>query len=147
VLDDLGLIAAIEWQTRQFENRTGITCELDLPKTSVHLSQQARTALFRILQESLTNVARHASASRVRVSLICDPDWTSLSVDDNGKGIKSRDLEDRHSFGLLGMRERAAVFGGTVEIRGETNAGTTIKVSLPSHTLNGDSTDDHVAYG
>ena len=147
VLDDLGLIPAVEWQTRQFENRTGIVCELDLPEMPMHLSQRARTALFRILQESLTNVARHANASRVRVSLICDSDWTRLSVDDNGKGIKPRDLEDSHSFGLLGMRERAAVFGGTVEIRGETNAGTTVKVSLPSHTLNGDSTDDHVAYG
>ena len=147
VLDDLGLIAAIEWQTRQFESRTGIACELDLPEATLHLSQRARTALFRILQESLTNVARHANASRVRVSLIYDPDWTTLSVDDNGRGISPLDLEDSRSFGLLGMRERAAVFGGTVEIRGEANAGTAVKVSLPTHTLNGDSTDDHAAYG
>jgi len=103
--------------------------------------------LFRILQESLTNVARHASASRVRVSLIPDPDWTTLSVDDNGKGISPLDLEDSRSFGLLGMRERAAVFGGKVEIRGEANVGTAVKVSLPTHTLNGDSDNDHAAYG
>jgi PAS domain S-box-containing protein len=147
VLDDLGLIAAIEWQTRQFSSRTGVACELDLPEAPLHLSQRARTALFRILQESLTNVARHASASRVRVSLIPDPDWTTLSVDDNGKGISPLDLEDSHSFGLLGMRERAAVFGGKVEIRGEANAGTAVKVSLPTHTLNGDSDNDHAAYG
>ncbi len=88
VLDDLGLIAAIEWQTRQFANRTGIACELDLPEPTLHLSQRARTALFRILQESLTNVARHANASRVAVTLICDTVWTSLSVADNGKGIR-----------------------------------------------------------
>ena len=147
VLDDLGLIAAIEWQTRQFSSRTGVACELDLPEAPLQLSQRARTALFRILQESLTNVARHANASHVRVSLICDPDWTTLSVDDNGTGISPLALEDSRSFGLLGMRERAAVFGGTVEILGEANAGTAVKVSLPSHALNGDSTDDHAADG
>jgi PAS domain S-box-containing protein len=139
VLDDLGLIAAIEWQTRQFASRTGIACELDLPEAAMSLSQRARTALFRILQESLTNVARHASASRVRVCLTCGPDRITLSVYDNGKGIRAMDLDDSHSFGLLGMRERAAVFGGTVDFRGEVNGGTTVQVSLPTHALNGDS--------
>lgn len=147
VLDDLGLIAAIEWQTRQFGQRTGIACELHLPEAALPLSQRARTALFRILQESLTNVARHANASRVSVSLTCDPDWTTLCVQDNGKGIRPLDLEDSRSFGLLGMRERAAVFGGTVEIRGEANAGTSVKVSLPTHTLNGDTRHDDAPYG
>jgi PAS domain S-box-containing protein len=147
VLDDLGLIAAIEWQTRQFATRTGIACELNLPETPLNLSQPARTALFRIFQESLTNVARHAGASRVYVSLNRDPDWTTLSVEDNGRGISLLALEDSRSFGLLGMRERAAVFGGTVEIRGKPNAGTTVRVNLPTHTLTGDSTDDHAAYG
>lgn len=147
ILDDLGLAAAIEWQTRQFEHRTGIACAVDLPDAALSLSPRARTAIFRILQEALTNVARHANASRVSVSLVSDPAWTTLSVADDGKGISPLALEDSRSFGLLGMRERAAVFGGTVEIRGEAGAGTSVRVRLPSHALNGDSSDDNITHG
>lgn len=138
VLDDLGLAAAIEWLARQFTERTGIACNLDLPEAGPDLSQDARTALFRILQESLNNVARHAGAARVRVTLRHGDDSTRLLVEDDGKGISPQEIESPRSFGLLGMRERAAVFGGTLSIRGEAGVGTRVRVTIPMAALEED---------
>jgi signal transduction histidine kinase len=131
LLDDLGLIPAIEWQTEQFQFRTGIECVLELPDLDLDLSVAASTALFRILQESLTNVARHANASRVRVDLVRNNGWLNLVVADNGKGISTLDLESSRSFGLVGMRERAHVFGGRLDIQREPKGGTSVRVRIP----------------
>lgn len=135
VLDDLGLAAAIEWLARQFTERTGIACDLDLPDAGPDLSQDARTALFRILQESLNNVARHAGATTVMVTLRHGDDSTRLLVEDDGKGISQQEVESPRSFGLLGMRERAAVFGGTLSIRSEAGIGTRVCVTIPMAAL------------
>lgn len=131
VLDSLGLSAAIEWQAREFEARTGVRCDVSLPAQAPQLDRERSTALFRILQESLTNVARHARASLVQVALDYQPDQIGLSVRDNGQGIEPARLRDPHSVGLVGIRERALLLGGGCEIFGGPGAGTTVQVRLP----------------
>jgi PAS domain S-box-containing protein len=130
ILDELGLIPAIEWQTGQFSQRTGIQCILKLTATDIDLSPAASTALFRILQESLNNVARHANASEVQIDLTHADGWMSLIVQDNGRGIAAADTDHHHSFGLMGMHERAHVCGGQVSIHGEPGKGTTVRVRI-----------------
>ncbi|MEE9145492.1 MAG: sensor histidine kinase, partial [Candidatus Binatia bacterium] len=131
VLDDLGIVAAIEWQLREFQNRSGIACEFSSQVESLPLGRGQSTAVFRILQETLTNVARHAGASRVEVSLEEVEGDVVLRVSDNGRGIEESDLHDSKSLGLLGMRERAILFGGEVRISGGKGAGTTVLVRIP----------------
>lgn len=135
ILDELGLIPAIEWQAGQFSQRTGVRAILDLAVTDSALSPAVSTALFRILQESLNNVARHAGASEVRIEITQADGWMTLAVRDNGRGIAASDVENRHSFGLMGMRERAHVFGGQVGIYGEPGQGTTVQVRIPAQNL------------
>jgi len=136
ILDNLGLIPAIEWQADQFAERTGIRCAVKVPKQEFGLSPEASTALFRILQESLTNVARHSGAAQVTITLARDNGWISLSIQDDGKGITTLEQESSRSFGLLGMRERAEVFGGQVTFYGKRGAGTRVQVCIPAGTAN-----------
>jgi len=131
MLDDFGLPAAIEWQAREFQARTRVPCELSLPKMTPALPGECATAVFRILQESLTNIARHARATRVRVSLRVRADALLLKVTDNGIGIAAKKLVGPRSLGLVGMRERALRWGGHVEIIGRPGRGTTILLQLP----------------
>jgi PAS domain S-box-containing protein len=131
LLDDLGLGAAIEWQAQEFQARTGISCDLQLTGKDLVLDQHLCTALFRIVQEALTNVARHAAATRVLVSLREEAERLELEVRDDGRGITEGEAADRRSLGLLGMRERAALFGGTVSVLGEPGRGTTVRVEVP----------------
>jgi signal transduction histidine kinase len=131
VLDSLGLCAAIEWQARDFEGRTGIECRATVPELDQPLERDRSTALFRILQESLTNVARHAEATRVEIDLSCEDGWVSLTVRDNGRGIRAGELSDPRSVGLLGMRERAALLGGECHIRNSAPGGTLVEARLP----------------
>ncbi len=131
VLDSLGLGAAIEWQVRDFEARAGVRCELQLPAAPVEMEPDRATALFRILQESLTNVARHARAKRVTVSLAKRADAWVLKIEDDGQGLPSAKLADPRSAGLLGMRERAALLGGKCDISSHAGRGTKIQASLP----------------
>jgi len=131
VLDDLGLVAAIEWQTREFQKRTNIRCELNLDEQQLVVSSDQGIALFRIYQEILTNVARHSQASKVRVLLRADAASLFLEVKDNGRGIQPAQIAGTGSLGLLGMRERAAVLGGKLDIHGEKARGTTITVAIP----------------
>lgn len=131
ILDDAGLLAAIEWQVEQFQRKTGIACTVRAPEQALDLSQQAATALFRILQETLTNIARHASARRVQVVLTQDQQWLCLQVTDDGIGIPAAKLENGRSLGILGMRERAQVFGGEFDITRRDHGGTSVSVSLP----------------
>jgi PAS domain S-box-containing protein len=134
LLDDLGLVAAIEWQTEEFENRTGIRCELTVDPEEIILDQDRSTAIFRIFQETLTNIARHAKATRVTISLKEKDDKVELRVRDNGKGITKEQISDSKSFGLMGIRERVHTWGGKVKITGKPGEGTTVVVSMPIET-------------
>lgn len=131
ILDNLGLTAAIEWQTEEFSSRTGIDCHLDCLEEIDGLDQARATACFRILQETLTNVARHAGATEVRVSLKPQAGSLMLQVRDNGRGISDHEITDRTAIGLLGMKERAHALGGEFEIKGAAGQGTTVTVSIP----------------
>lgn len=131
ILDDLGLVAAIEWQVHEFSNRTGIRCTSTLKADDTALPQKLATTLFRICQEALTNVARHAGATHVHVSLETRPEVLVLTVRDNGRGIDEHQLSDSVSLGLQGMRERARPWGGDVTFETNADAGTTVTASIP----------------
>jgi PAS domain S-box-containing protein len=131
VLDDLGLIAAIEWQAEEFQNRSGIQCHLDLEREEVALDRNRSTAIFRIFQEALTNIAQHAKASEVWISLHAQPGSLMLQIRDNGRGITQEEISSSKSLGLLGMRERAFAFGGEVVIATAPKQGTTVAVKIP----------------
>jgi len=131
VLDTLGLYAAIQWQVRDFETRAGIRCETFLPEESPELEPERSTAIFRILQESLTNIARHARATKVEVCLHLTADTVSLTVRDNGAGIADQKLDDPRSIGLIGMRERAALLDGACLFLVSPQGGTSVEVVLP----------------
>ena len=130
-LDDLGLLAAIELQAQEFENRSGIKCHLALPQTEIALDSHRSTAIFRIFQETLTNVARHANATRVNVRLVGDAESVTLEVTDNGKGIDEIRASAHNSLGLLGMRERALLLGGEFNVAGVSGQGTTVTLRVP----------------
>ena len=131
VLDDLGLVAAIEWQARDFQNRTGIECEISLPSEDFPLDRDRSTAVFRIFQETLTNVIRHAKATKVSVSLQNQATSLVLEVQDNGRGITDATVQHPKSLGLLGMRERVIPFGGEFHISGSPGMGTRVVVQFP----------------
>jgi len=131
LLDDLGLAVAIEWQAEEFQNRTGIKCEITLAPKDIILDQDRSTAIFRIFQETLTNVARHANATMIKVSLKEAEGKLVLKVRDNGIGITQEQISAPKSFGLIGMQERAHFWGGNVKISGIRNKGTTVTVSIP----------------
>jgi signal transduction histidine kinase len=131
ILDDLGLTAAIEWQAQEFQARAGIKCLVNLPEGEISLDRGRSTAIFRIFQETLTNVARHAQATRVDVRLEKGATELILEVRDDGKGIEEGKIQDSSSLGLLGMKERALVLGGTLEVKGRKGEGTTLRVRIP----------------
>ncbi|HZM85637.1 MAG TPA: PAS domain S-box protein [Blastocatellia bacterium] len=131
ILDDLGLVAAIEWQAQDFQKRTGITCKFSPGVDDLDIDRDRSTASFRIFQETLTNVARHSGASAVAVSLDRRGDALALEIKDNGKGISEADISGRGSLGLLGMRERAQLLGGELKISGAPGEGTTVIVRIP----------------
>jgi signal transduction histidine kinase len=136
ILDDLGLTAAIEWQAQEFQTRTGVRCEFATELEDFHLDRDRATAVFRIFQETLTNIARHARATQVIVSLIERDGDLILEVRDNGRGVTTREMANPKSLGLLGMRERALVFGGEVRISGLPGAGTSVTARIPlSHAV------------
>lgn len=131
VLDDVGLTAAIEWQTLDFMKRTGIQCRFTSDFDHLELDRALSTAMFRILQEALTNVARHAMATRVNVRLSWEGSDLLLKIDDNGRGISAKEISDSRSLGLLGMSERALLLGGEVNITGRSGKGTKMRVRVP----------------
>ena len=131
VLDEVGLAAAIEWQAKDFQLRTGIRCKVDLPPDSDGLDPERSTAVFRIFQEVLTNVARHANATKVNAFMRLSADTLTLEVQDNGKGITPAELLNPKSLGLLGMRERVLPFDGRIKINGIRSKGTQVMVSVP----------------
>jgi signal transduction histidine kinase len=131
LLDQIGLAAAIEWQGQEFGARTGTEVVLELSPADERLPGDLSSSAFRILQESLTNVARHARASRVTIRLIQTAELLALHVADDGIGISAEQLEGTGSLGLLGMRERAQACGGTLRISGRPGAGTTVSLRVP----------------
>jgi PAS domain S-box-containing protein len=131
VLDELGLGAAVEWQAREFQNRTGISCETTIWPDRIVVGPEQSTALFRVFQEILTNVVRHAQATHVHIRLEESGEHVSLQVRDNGSGITDVEQSGPNAFGLLGMRLRAQQQGGAFEIQGTSGTGTTVTVRIP----------------
>lgn len=131
VLDTLGLTAAIEWQAKDFETRTGIECQLDPMAEDLPVDRDRATAIFRIFQEALTNVGRHALATRVTVGLQRANGHLLLRIADNGKGIEATRGSGLHSLGILGMQERVRLLNGEMSISGEEGKGTVINVDIP----------------
>jgi two-component system sensor histidine kinase UhpB len=134
LLDDLGLVAAIEWQAEEFKNRTGITYKLTIDPEEIILDPDRSTTIFRIFQETLTNIARHAKATRVTITLKEKDDKVALRVRDNGKGITEKQISHPKSFGLMGIRERVHPWEGQVKISGKPGEGTTVVVRIPIET-------------
>jgi PAS domain S-box-containing protein len=137
MLDDLGFIAALEWLTKDFSRRTGIACEVDIDPgvAQTQLSDDSSTALFRIVQELLTNVTRHAQASAIHIRLSETDEQLLLELTDNGTGIDQRKIKQSRSLGLRGLEERAVLLGGSFTIAGAPGIGTTAKIALPKSCL------------
>jgi signal transduction histidine kinase len=135
VLDHFGLLAAIEWHADEFQRRTDIKCTVSATDEKIEFDEATSTALFRILQEALTNVARHAQAGNVTVSLKKDADNLVLAVKDDGKGVTEEDMSNSSSLGLLGMRERTLALGGELRICGVPGKGTTVEALIPNDSL------------
>jgi PAS domain S-box-containing protein len=131
VLDDLGLVAAVEWQAQEFERSTGITAQLEVQAIYPQLDDICATTAFRILQETLTNVARHAHATRVNIALRVSAEELTLEVRDNGRGISEGEMASPRSLGLIGSRERAIACGGELVIRGVRKQGTKVLLRIP----------------
>ncbi len=131
ILDDLGLMEAIEWQAEQFQARTGIECRCDCALQSIPLGDFESTAVFRVVQEALTNIIRHAQATQVGICLRIEEGSLILMVTDNGRGITPEERLSRSSLGLLGMQERAHLIGAHMEIAGQKGAGTTLRLCVP----------------
>jgi signal transduction histidine kinase len=131
ILDDFGLAAAIEWQVEEFRNRVGIECRMAPTGFEPVLPKDQATALFRIFQETLTNIIRHAQASEVAVRLEARNGDLILQIQDNGRGITAAEIDDPKSFGLLGIRERLYPWNGRVSFEGRPGQGTRVTVRLP----------------
>jgi PAS domain S-box-containing protein len=131
VLDAMGLVAAIGWAAEEFAARTRTKCRLDLPPDQMVINQESATALFRILQETLTNVARHSNATEVKVRFAKEDGTLTLEVQDNGKGVRAEQLSAASSLGIMGMRERALLVGGELTMTGAPGEGTTMRVRIP----------------
>lgn len=131
LLDDLGLTAAIEWQVGEFQQRTGIRCELVREPEEIIVEQDISTAVYRIFQETLTNIARHSGATMVKIFLEMKPREILLQIKDNGRGVLQEKIESTTSFGLIGMRERVRILQGELKISGVKGRGTLVEVTIP----------------
>ncbi|MEJ2728921.1 MAG: histidine kinase [Deltaproteobacteria bacterium] len=131
ILDDFGLPAALEWQAEEFQKRTGMECKTSIPFEALDLSKEKSTNLFRIVQEALTNVIRHAHATKVKINLQEKDGKLLLEVVDNGRGITKAAISDSKSFGLIGIKERVHPLGGEVDIVGTPNEGTRLMIRMP----------------
>ena len=132
VLDELGFVAAIEWHLHDFQKRTGINCQWISSVEYINLDINLSTALFRIFQEALTNVARHSEATEVRAYLRAGEESFVLEVEDNGKGFEKENLLNSEALGFMGMKERAQMFEGSVTITGKPGMGTKVTINIPS---------------
>lgn len=130
ILDDLGLASAMEWYISEFQERTGIQCEIDLNEVQFPTEKKNLT-LYRILQEGLTNVSRHAKANRVSVRLDHTDEIVTLQITDNGVGLEKSKISSFSSLGFIGIRERLKAYSGTLEIKSSPGQGTTLNISIP----------------
>ncbi len=135
-LDTFGIIAAIENEANEFSRRTGITCNLDNNDEGAPISPDVAITLFRIFQETLNNITKHAQATQVSISVVNRESCVELVVSDNGRGIRDADRSKLHSFGLRGIFERVAHFGGEVKLESALNKGTTVSISIPHQDAN-----------
>ena len=131
ILDDFGLAAAIEWQLQEFCTRAGLEFDYQSNTGELNLDPASSTAVFRLVQETLTNVARHAQATRVTARLESGADELVLEVCDNGRGISTGEIGNSKSLGLVGMRERVQQLNGQLRIFGEPGQGTTVLIRVP----------------
>ncbi|MCC6543362.1 MAG: response regulator [Nitrospirae bacterium] len=142
ILDHLGLISAIKWYMSEFQKRAKIRCKCLISCEDINMNKNRATAVFRILQEAVTNVARHSGATKVTVELKVDEDTLIMKIEDNGKGINVEKINNPFSFGLLGMQERTLYLGGKLIISGIPDKGTkvlaTIPVSVKGHEYDSD---------
>jgi len=127
---DEGIVASLEWQARTFADRMGMPCSFRASREDIELDRNSAVAMFRVCQEALNNVAKHAHATRVDIRLDSTDDALMLEIHDNGNGIVAADMAKRSCFGLRGMKERAHSLGGEVEIRSDGDGGTTITFLL-----------------
>lgn len=130
---DMGLTASVDWLLKSFSERTGISTVFNAPPEDLSLDDARATAVFRVLQESLTNIARHAQASQLEVCLRCEDRVLHITVADDGKGFDSKVVRNKRGFGLMGMRERVLVFGGQARFDTVIGQGTTVRLSIPLH--------------
>lgn len=130
-LEDLGLIAAIEWYSKEFSRRYQIPVKFKSAINNIRIPSSVKTGLFRICQESLTNIARHAKASQANVSLDVTVNYLTLTVEDNGQGFIIKGTGEKNTLGLLGMKERAIMIGATLNINSTPGKGTIVKITLP----------------
>ena len=132
ILDNLGLAAAINWQAKELQERSGIDCQIFCEdEDGIILNEELSSALFRVFQEALTNIFRHAQATKIEVRLQESDNNLNLSIRDNGIGISAEHVSNPSSFGLIGIRERIHFLNGSVEISGEAGKGTTVSVTVP----------------
>jgi signal transduction histidine kinase len=131
VLDELGLAPALQWQAREFTRRSGVPVDMCLDGELADLPDVHRTCIYRVVQEALTNCARHAAAKSIRVSLHGGPDMLSLTVEDDGVGFDIQNIRDR-GIGLLGVRERVRELGGSVQLRSQPARGTLLRCEIPT---------------
>lgn len=128
---DMGLSTAVKWLLNRFEKRTGIATLLDAPDDELILDDARATAVFRVLQESLTNIVRHARATEVRVNIFLEPELLRITIADNGVGFDPLVVRNKRGFGLMGMRERVLVFGGLARFDSTPGQGTAVRLSIP----------------
>ena len=131
ILDDLGLRAAIEWQLSDLSKSTGISYNVSFVPENIIIDQDISLTIFRIIQESLTNVVRHSNATKVSLHFFASANYLKLVISDNGTGIEQDKVLNPKSFGLLGMRERVGVYGGEFRIKGVKGKGTKVTVKIP----------------
>jgi hypothetical protein len=131
MLDNLGLSAALCYEARRFHERTGVLCEARVPETEPNVSPEACTALFRIFQECLTNIARHAHATKIEAELKPEDGWVTLRVADNGRGITEAEVANPASLGLLGMKERTGLLRGEIVFQRGPEGGTIVTARIP----------------
>lgn len=131
ILDKLGLTEAIEWHAGEFEQRSKIKCCTKLTEEDFTLNPEKSISIFRIFQETLTNAARHSGATEINVLLTFQNGWLILTIHDNGRGITQNEIEKNTSLGLLGMKERALLLGGILDIKGEKDKGTRVEIKIP----------------
>jgi len=131
VLDDFGIVAAIESHAREFEKGTGIKCRLSFSAEDINLDKDRSTTIFRVFQEAMTNIVRYANASKVKINLKENHKSLMLKIKDNGKGITVKQISSRNALGLVSMKERALFWGGDLKIKGDRGKGTTLTLSIP----------------